>query len=259
MPSEAVLITGASVGIGRELARLFAADGCALILVSRDQQKLEEAAEESRKLGASRVQVLPADLSDTGAAERVFAEATAGGATVEILVNNAGFGSAGPFWRADVEQQLDMIEVNVAALAHLTRLFLPPMIKRGHGRIMNVASVAGFVAGPLMATYYATKAFVISFSLALNDECRGTGVTVTAVCPGPTMTEFHIRAKMANSKLFESSAMTAAEVARIAYRGTMKGKPLVVTGWKNRLMVLGVSLSPRVLAARVAGKMNRGR
>jgi uncharacterized protein len=252
-PPHTALVTGASAGIGLELARLLAADGHKIILVSRDETKLQALAVELRAAGSADVRVIPADLSRPNAAEKLA------GIEIDILMNNAGFGVHGSCWQADLQKQLDLIQVNVAALTHLTRLFLPGMIERRRGRIMNVASVAAFLPGPYMAAYYASKAFVLSFSLAVSQECRGTGVTVTAVCPGPTQTEFFARAGINDAPIVSGQMMTAAAVARIGYNAMLKGKPLVVTGLPNKFLAQATRLAPRMLAAKIAGNRNRGR
>jgi uncharacterized protein len=249
---QTALITGASIGIGLELSKLLAADGYRLALVSRDEPKLNAAAKMLREIGSPDVRVLANDLSHPGASDRIFAES----GDVDILINNAGFGVHGLLAQTDAQKHLDLLQVNITALTHLTRLFLPGMITRGRGRIMNLASVAAFAAGPLMSTYYASKAYVVSFSLAVSEECRGTGVTVTAVCPGATRTEFFTRAGIADSGL-NAQMMSAETVARIGYRAMLRGRPLVVTGWANKLLVESLRLAPRTFVARVAGKRNK--
>jgi uncharacterized protein len=247
------LVTGASVGIGLELARLLAVDGHRLVLVSRDEAKLNAVAAELLKLGAAEARVIAADLSRPDSCEKIAA-----GNEIDILINNAGFGVHGLFAESELQKHLDLIQVNITALTHLTHLFLPGMIRRGAGRVMNVASVAGFVPGPYLATYFASKAYVVSFSLALAEECRGTGVTVTAVCPGPTRTEFFKRAGMGRAPL-SAGAMSAESVAKIGYRDMLKGKPLSVTGWSNKMLVAATRIAPRMLVARAAAKRNRRR
>ena len=250
---QTALITGPSAGIGLELSRLVAADGHKIVLVSRDEPRLQKLAVELRAGGSPDVRVIPLDLSKPHAADAVA------DLDVDILINNAGFGVHGRCWEADLQKQLDLIQVNVAALAHLTRLFLPGMIAKGQGRIMNVASVAGFLPGPYMAAYYASKAFVVSFSMAVSEECRGTGVTVTAVCPGPTQTEFFVRAGINDAPLMSGQMMSAASVAQIGYKAMLSGRPLVVTGWTNKLLAQATRFAPRMLAAKVAANRNRGR
>ena len=257
--AQTVLLTGASVGIGYELGKLFAADGYNLVLVARNAGKLEAVAGDLRTRGANQVHVSPADLSDPSAVDRLVADLAVRNQTIDVLVNNAGFGANGHLWEIDEKQLADMLQVNVVALTRLTRLLLPGMVARGRGRVMNLASTAAFQPGPLMAVYYASKAYVLSFSMALSDECRGTGVTVTAVCPGPTETEFHKRAGIADTPLFRANTMSAGAVAKAGYRALMRSKPVVVTGLKNKLLSEATRLVPRMLTARIAGKLNRSR
>ena len=217
------------------------------------------AGELKREFGVS-AEVVSADLADRGAAAGL-AEGLAG-RRVDVLVNNAGFGAIGRFDEVELARQLEMIQVNVTSLVDLTHRLLPGMISRGAGGVLNVASTASFQAGPWMAVYYATKAFVLSFSEALAVELRRTGVRVTALCPGPTHSEFRQRAKMEKSPLFKSSAipvMTASAVARAGYRGLLRGKRVVIPGVVNRLGVLGAKWGTRGMAARLAGKINRSK
>jgi len=237
---KTVLITGASFGIGLEMARLFARDQYRLILVARTADRLAQAAEELKGLGASSALALVQDLSRTGAAEAIFQSLADQNLHLDVLVNNAGFGDYGPYAEAHWPAVESMVQVNITSLLHLTRLFLPGMIARKQGRIVNLASTAAFQPGPFMAVYYASKAFVLSFSEALSEECKGTGVTVTAVCPGPTATEFQARANVLNTGIARHQKsflkmMDAATVAEIGYRGMLKGKSVVVTGVVNRV------------------------
>ena len=257
-PAAFALVTGASSGLGAEFARLLAADGRSLVLVARSAQPMEALATELRASGVT-VHVIPTDLADPAAPAALFHELQSRGVAIDILINNAGFGSHGRFDQSDAAQQMAIVQVNVAALAHLTRLFLPAMVAAGRGRIMNVASVAGFLPGPLMAVYYASKAFVLSFSEALSAELRGTGVTVTAVCPGPTQTDFFNRAKVSNSRLTTANMMSSQQVAKIGYDAMMAGRRLSVTGWRNRLLTVAIRLVPRGLAVRAAGRVNAAR
>lgn len=220
MPSETVLITGASAGIGAELARLFAADKSNLVLVARRKEKLDELAAELRGKEGIDVRVIAADLGRTEALQAIADTLARDGIAIDVLVNNAGFGAVGPFDQLDVARQAEMVQVNVAALTHLTRLTLPGMVEHRRGGVLNVASTAGFQAGPYMAVYYATKAYVISLSEALHDELAGSGVTVTCLCPGLTATEFVAVAKMEKIRMLKLPPMTAAEVARIGHRAS---------------------------------------
>jgi short-subunit dehydrogenase len=233
-----VLITGASQGIGYEFTKLFAADGYPLVLVARDAARLKQIADELSARHGVKIKVLPRDLSLPDAAVGIFDELQREQIHVGILVNNAGFGFQGKFLELDMQKQSDLVQVNITALAHLTHLFVKPMLARREGRILNVASTAAFMPGPFMATYYASKAFVHSFSQALVEELAGSGVTVTAVCPGLTRSQFQARAGLKRTEGFPM--MEADQVARIGYRGLMRGKRLVVTGWMNRLLV-GIS------------------
>ncbi|MGD1276953.1 MAG: SDR family oxidoreductase [Tepidisphaeraceae bacterium] len=255
---KTALITGASVGIGRDLAELFARDGHRLVLVARNQSQLEGVASHLHEHYGVDVLVLPKDLSAPDASQQVFDQVQSAGMAIEYLVNNAGFGTYGPFAQADVATQLSMLQVNIAALTHLTRLFLPGMLQRRSGRIMNVGSVAGFVPGAFMAVYYATKAYVLSFSEALATELRGSGVTVTVLCPGPTATEFQKRAGIARGRLL-SNRMSSQRVAQLGYRAMMGGRRVAVTGLSNKILAFLPRLAPRSLVAGMTGKFNRGR
>lgn len=248
---KTALITGASGGIGYELAKLFARDKHALVLVARNEQKLQQIALELRQLGAPDAVVIAKDLAELEAPDEIFAETERRRINIDFLVNNAGFGERGPFLKTNLDNELEMIQVNVVALTHLTKLYLPGMVQRKFGRIMQVASTAAFQPGPFMAVYYATKAFVLSFSEALREELRGSGVTMTALCPGATETGFAQRASVKDSKLFRMRVMDATSVAEIGYRGFMQGKPIVVTGIRNRLMAWSVRFAPRNLVLKV--------
>ena len=246
---QTALITGASGGIGYELAKLCARDGYHLILVARNQEKLRQLAAELQSAYGVSVRVLAKDLSLPAAPHEIFTELQRSSIAVDLLVNNAGYGTYGFFHQADATTQLNMIQLNVAALTHLTRLFLPPMLARGHGKMLQVASTAAFQPGPLMAVYYATKAYVLSFSNALANELKGTGVTVTALCPGSTRTGFQERAGMGTAlRLFRLGVMDAATVARAGYRGMQKGKAIVIPGLMNRLTALSARIVPRNVA-----------
>ena len=247
---QTALITGASSGIGLELAKLFAADGIATILVARESERLREAAANLK------ARALPADLTDLNAPERIFQSLKT--ERIDYLVNNAGFGLGGELAKTDRRTELEMIQVNITALYDLTKLFLPGMLTRGVGRIMNVASTAAFQPGPLMAVYYASKAFVLSFSEAVAEELTGTGVTVTTLCPGPTASDFQRRAGIEKTKMVKGKAlgmMTSEEAARIGYRGMMDGKVIVIPGLLNRLGVQSLRLGPRAIVRKAAKKL----
>ena len=245
------LVTGASGGIGEELARLFAADGHDLVLLARSRDKLARLSEELEGKHGIAACVVVSDLARPEAPQEIFEELTAGGVTVDALVNNAGFGSYGLFAETDLKQELEMLQVNVVALTHLTKLFLPAMLARRRGYVMNVASTAAFQPGPLMAVYYASKAYVLSFSEALSNECEGTGVRVSALCPGPTETGFVAAAGMGDSKLFDRAVMDARTVAEAGYRGLLDGKAVVIPGFRNNLLARSIGFFPRGLVTKV--------
>ncbi|TCO65953.1 SDR family NAD(P)-dependent oxidoreductase [Actinocrispum wychmicini] len=251
------LITGASAGIGAEFARLFAADGHDLVLVARRRAKLETLADQLRDAHGIDVSVIAADLSDPTEPARVHAEMTQAGIEVEFLVNNAGFGTNGSFATLDLARELAMIELNVKALTRLTGLFLPSMVARESGRILNVASSAGFLPGPYMATYYASKSFVVNFTEAIAYELRGSGVTATVLCPGPSATEFATVAGAQRSPLFTSGLTDAATVARSGFEAMKAGKTIAIPdlGTKFRAEVLRVA--PRSAIRAIAARLNR--
>jgi short-subunit dehydrogenase len=242
------LITGASGGIGYEFARLLAKDCGTLVLVARSENKLHEVKRELEALAPATVLVIPCDLSRAGAAAQLYDELEQANITVDILINNAGFAGYGAFVDRDWQKESDMIAVNITALTHLTRLFAKDMVERKSGRIMNVASTAAFLPGPFMAVYYASKAYVLSFSESLANELRGTGVTVTALCPGPTATGWAVTAGVDRSRLFKHSRpASAADVARYGYKAMMKGKVVAVHGMLNKLMIASLRTAPRWL------------
>ncbi|MBI4032650.1 SDR family oxidoreductase [Candidatus Berkelbacteria bacterium] len=238
------LVTGATSGIGWELAKLLAKDGYELVLVARDKKRLSERAESLKREFNAESLVIAADLSDIKSPERIVGALK--DVEVDVLVNNAGFGDYGPFAQSDVVKQHAMIEVNVAALTVLTRLLLPGMVARKQGKILNLASTAAFQPGPLMAVYYATKAYVLSFSEALAEELHDTGVTVTALCPGPTRSEFQEDSGIKRIRLVAGRSLaTSAEVAKTGYRAMLAGKPLVIHGADNTLGAFFVRFLPR--------------
>jgi hypothetical protein len=251
--SQTALITGASGGIGYELAKLFARDHTELILVARNADKLAQVSKELRGNFDCNVKTIPLDLTTSLAPKFLFDQLQSEGIAVDILVNNAGFGTFGEFAQMAEQEILGQIELNMTALTHLTRLFLPPMIGRRRGKIMNVASTAAFQPGPLMAVYYATKAYVLSFSEALANELKGSGVTVTCLCPGPTNTDFARRAGNDNSRLFKKiGGMSAEIVARDGYRGLMEGKTVVISGLQNWLAAESVRFAPRKMVTAIS-------
>lgn len=247
------LVTGGSGGIGLELAKVLARNGFDLVLVARKRDTLEAAAGQLEGKFDVRVHVFAADLRRREAPQEIFDFLQNENIPVEVLVNNAGFGLGGEFSETAVERELEMIQVNIVALTHLTKLFLAPMIKRKSGRVLNVASTAAFQPGPLMAVYYATKAYVLSFSEALAEELRNTEVTVTALCPGPTDTDFADTAEMGNSRLFNRFGIAdAADVAKYGYDAMMSGKRLAIPGIKNKILAQANRLAPRSLSAKIA-------
>ena len=246
------LITGASSGIGEDLARLFAADGHNVVLVARTGERLHAIAGELRDRLHIDASVIVADLSLPDSPQQIAHQLAERGQAIDVLVNNAGFGQFGMFVKADAEELGRLLQVNIGALTLLTRLLLPDMLRRRWGRVLNVASTAAFQPGPLMAAYYASKAYVLSLSEALAEETRGTGVTVTCLCPGPTTTRFQARAGMQKSKLFKMlSTMSSAEVAFAGYRGVMAGRRLVIPGLMNKIGVHANRFAPRLLAPRI--------
>ena len=254
--SKTALITGASVGIGRELAKLSAQDRFNLVLVARNASRLSAVASELEKQFGVSAKPFPLDLTSNAAPQFLFDQLQRENVSVDVLVNNAGYGKLGAFAEVPYEESAGQIELNITALTHLTKLFLAPMLRRNSGRILNVASTAGFQPGPLMAVYYATKAYVISFSEALANELQGTGVSLTCLCPGVTDTEFQTRAGTEQTSLFRRMRpMDAATVARDGYRALMKGKPLVISGMRNRLLMESLRVSPRTLVTAISRKV----
>ncbi|EEF60726.1 SDR family NAD(P)-dependent oxidoreductase [Pedosphaera parvula] len=249
------LITGASQGIGYEFTMLFAANGYNLILVARDQKRLEEVADEVSSKYKVTVKVIPKDLSQPAAALDIFNEIKGDGLEVEVLINNAGFGLQGPFTEIELSKHLALIQVNITALVELTHLLARPMVKRGSGRILNVASTAAFQPGPFMAMYYASKAFVYSFSCALARELKGTGVTVTTLNPGITRSQFHSRAHLKRD--VGMVMMEADQVARIGYDALMHGKPNITAGFINKLSSSVSKALPTRFTTNIAARLNR--
>jgi short-subunit dehydrogenase len=256
---KTALITGASFGIGMELARIFAREGYSLVLVARSGDKLRQLASELEKSHGTRSLILAVDLTEPGASAYVLDQTTRADIQVDVLVNNAGFGQYGYFAENDLEECLRQIQLNVTTLTHLTRLYLPAMVERKSGRILNVASTAAFQPGPLMAVYFATKAYVLHFSEALANELHGTDVTVTCLCPGPTATEFAKRANITDLRLVKFGSMDAHTVAEDGYRALMAGKPVVISGFKNWLVAQSVRFSPRRLVTGMVRKMQEAK
>jgi len=254
--SGTVLVTGSSSGIGADLARAFARSGRDLVLVARSRERLDQLARELVAAHGVRVRVVVSDLASPGAAAALHATLRADGIEVETLINNAGFGLRGAFVELDSRRQSDMMQVNVAALTELCRVFAEDMVRRGSGEILNVAGLAGVMPGPGMAVYCATKAYVLSFTEALANELRGTGVTVTCLSPGPTETRFGDAAGFSALRLFRLSApMSSTTVAEAGRAALERGTNLEVPGWRNRLLAASVRLVPTRTAAAIARHM----
>lgn len=251
--AETALITGASGGIGAELARVFARNGHNLVIVARSQDKLLKLANELQSAHGVNVQVIALDLAAPTAPDDLYEELA--GTQIDILVNNAGYATYGPFHEIDTQRDMNMIQLNVMALTHLSKLFVPPMVERGHGRVLNVASTAAFQPGPLMAVYYATKAYVLSLSEALAEEYADMGIGVTALCPGPTESGFQSRADMTDSKLMQDGLMSAKTVAEQGYTALMKGIPVYIPGTTNRLRAFFVRFLPRQMVTGTVKRM----
>jgi short-subunit dehydrogenase len=249
------LITGSSGGIGYELAVIHAGHGDDLILVARNKCRLDEVRDQLQREHGIKVFTIEKDLALPGAAAEVVDEINEQNLNVDYLVNNAGFGDIGLFAQSDWIKQERMINLNVIALAHLTRLLLPGMLERRFGKILNVASTASFQPGPSMSVYFATKAFVLSFSEAVNDEVRKVGVTVTALCPGSTESGFQSAALGEGVKVKERKLPSAREVAEYGYRAMMRGKAVAIPGLKNSIMAASVRFIPRSIAVKAARKI----
>src|SRR5688500_7074316 len=250
-----VLGPGASAGMGRSWALQFARHGHGVVLVARREAALTELADAVRGTGRT-VIVHPVDLATADGPAALHRRLEADGVTIDVLVNDAGFGLQGRFDTLPLDRQLDMIQVNVTSLTALTRLFLPGMLARNTGGVLNVASTAAFQPGPLMTVYYATKAYVLSFTEAVAEEVAGSRLKVTCLCPGPTYTGFAEAAAMTTSRLFKAGAMSADEVARQGYEGWAAGRRLVIPGFRNRLGPLAVRLVPRRLVPGIVKHLN---
>jgi len=254
--NETVLITGASGGIGYELAKQFAMNKYNLLLVARSKDKLEKLKDELEKKYMVKVNVIVKDLAKKNAATELFNQIQKENTNIDILVNNAGVGAYGKFYNIDWQRQEEMIQLNITALTELTRLFLPGMIERKKGKILNVASTAGFQPGPLMAVYYASKAFVLSFTEAIANELSGTNITVTALCPGPTESGFQKAASIEHVRLVRTGIVpTSEKVAAYGYKALMKGKRVAVEGNINKLLVFSLRFAPRNLITSIVRKL----
>ncbi|PWR20463.1 SDR family NAD(P)-dependent oxidoreductase [Zavarzinia compransoris] len=252
------LITGASSGIGADLAREYARDGHDLVLTARSEKALQDLAAELGAAHGVAVTVIPADLADPAGPAQLLAAVAARGLAIDVLVNNAGFGDGKPFAEAAAERVLGMVQVNITALTELMHGVLPAMVARGRGRVLNVASTAAFQPGPTMAVYCATKAYVLSLSEAVAEELKGTGVTVTALCPGPTRTNFMETADVAGNALFSKGlvpVMTSAEVARIGHDAARRGQVIAIAGLMNQIGAFVPRLAPRFLTRKLTGRL----
>ena len=250
------LITGASNGIGLELAKIHAAKGDQLVLVARNKSKLDELRIELEKTYKISVYTIGKDLSAMNASQEIFDETSKQQIHIDYLINNAGFGDFGMFVETDWNKEAQMIQLNITALTQLTKLYLKEMVKRGSGKIMNVASTAAFQSGPTMAVYYATKAYVLSFSEAIDNEVRDKGVTVTALCPGATESGFQAAAAMEESNLVKGRKLpTSKEVAEYGYESMMKGRTVAIHGFMNYLLANSVRFIPRAMVVKVTRKL----
>lgn len=257
---KTALITGASGGLGLEFADILASEGYNVVLVARSRDKLEKLAESLEEYYGIDAFVLTADLTKKEAAKYVYEFTKHNNIDVDVLINNAGFGDYGYFVESDWKRQEDMINLNITALAHLTHLYANDMVDKGYGRIMNVSSVAGFMPGPMMANYYATKAYVLSLTEALAVELRATGVTVTALCPGPTDTEFETNANAKSAGLFENMyVMDARTVAEYGYAKMLAGKTVAVPGVTNKALVTAAKYTPKSLVRDLVYLIQKGR
>lgn len=250
-----VLITGTTSGIGYELSKLFAADGCRLVLVSRNEQRLGEQKQYLEKKYGATVYVIASDLSDPQAPEQIYQTVADQDIHVDILVNNAGFNESGLFIETDLTKELQMLQVLIVSLTHLTKLFLPGMVKNRYGKILNVGSTGSFAPCPLDAVYAAAKSYVLSFSNAIRAELRGTGVSVSTLCPGATSTEFAKKANMEKTLLFHFFVMKPHKVAQIGYRGLMNGRKVIITGAYNKMLVLSMFITPSAILNRLSMKL----
>ncbi len=248
---KTALITGASSGIGLELAKIHAINGHNLVLVARNISKLEELKTELENKHNVSIYVIGIDLSVTDSAKKVYDETSSKNIQIDYLINNAGFGDYGAFYETSWEKEQQMINLNITALTQFTKLYLKDMVSRSSGKIMNVASTASFQSGPLMAVYFATKAYVLSFSEAVNNEVSHTGITVTALCPGATVSGFESSANLEGSKMFTGRKLPGSkEVAEYAYKAMMKGKTVAIQGFMNKVLVASVRFLPRALVVK---------
>jgi hypothetical protein len=257
------LVTGASAGIGKALAETFASEGHDVVLVARREERLREIGDRLEDVHGVTAHVVPSDLSRREDRDALYGELTGRDVAVDYLVNNVGIGTQGKFTEIDLDRELTQVELNVAAPTHLSKLFVPDMVERGSGGVLNVASTAAFQPGPYMSVYYASKAYELSFSQGLHEELREDGVTVTVLCSGPVATEFQERARMTDAPIGRRDHglirwMEPEEVARVGYRGLANGRAVVVPGTVNRLNRLLAKVLPASLTRGLAMRMNRG-
>ncbi len=255
--ANTVLITGATSGIGRELAELFAKDGHRLVLTARSEDELHRVKEALESRYSARVTVIPIDLANRDAPSKLRDTLDRNGIEIDVLVNNAGFGLHGSFTETPLHDELAMIDLHIRSMTMLTKFFLPRMLEKRHGGVLNVSSTAAFQPGPYMSVYYATKSYALSFTEALAGELHGTNVLVTALCPGPTETRFSERAKLAAVKLFAGGMMKPADVAKEGYLGYQRGRAIVIPGIRNRLLALSVRFAPRKLILSIVKYLHR--
>lgn len=249
---QTCLITGASAGIGYEFAKIFAAKKYNLVLVARSEDKLKQIAQELKELYQVKVKIIVKDLSLPHSATEILGELKKENIHIDILINNAGVGLQGFFAETSLKKELNMLQLNIVSLTELTKLLLPDMIKNKYGKILNVASVAAFFPGPCMAVYFASKAYILSFSQAINNELEGTGVSCTALCPGGTKTDFFKAGEMENSQLARNMKMAdPASVAQEGYVGLMKNKPIVICGLYNKIQIFAIRFIPRFILTRI--------
>ena len=254
--TETALITGSSSGIGFHLAMEFARRRHALVLIAPVASELQKIASELKTVGALFVRTIAKDLEKPEAPQEIFDELSSDRIYIDILVNNAGFGHRGKFWEIPIEHEISVLRLNIEAVLRLTKLFLPLMLQRRQGRVLNVASVAGFEPGPLFAVYHASKAFVLSLSEALATELEGTGVTATALCPGPTDTDFFQKSGVVHARMFQKvNLMAPQDVAKAGYEGLMAGERIVVPGVANKIIVFSRRLLPEATLAKMTGKL----
>ena len=252
-----VLITGATAGIGYELSKLYANEGYNLILIARNESKLNKCKYKLNLLYNVNIHTLALDLSVDNSCEKIKNYVDRKNLSVDILINNAGIGSFGYIAEIELEEERKLIDINIKSLTELTKLFLPSMMENGEGAILNVASTAAFCAGPKMGVYYASKAYVLSFTEALYEEVKDKGIKVSCLCPGAVNTEFQDKAGIKKNKIAEKNLMSPKEVARIAFRDFNKGKTIIIPGFKNKLMVYLNKFMPRALSRKIILFMNK--